>query len=244
MIKKLKQWIANPKRSYAEGVEIFEAVSSKKQKLDYLDFFRTGLSLPSVSQFDIHFTTLVNQLAFAQRSIQRNPEKFKDIAVSKPAKDAKPQDKATALQSEALEELPEEFAQDILRLKEIVPIMARVHAEMSISDIAPDKRAGLRNELIELDKERRAIWERIDKYNIDGEIEKTDEELQLEENLLLEGANIAKRIAQLRSNITRNTNSVKDFTKKGDKKKAAAAQARLDEYKRELSELEILLDEQ
>lgn len=245
MIRKLKQWIANPKRTYAEGVEIFEAVASKKQKLDYKDFFSTGLSLKSVSQFDIHFTTLVNQISFAQRSIQRNPDKLKDIPVldiyNNKIQNA---EHSISPAAGALDNMPEEFSQDILRLKEIVPIMARVHAEMSVSDIATDKRAGLRNELIELDKDRRAIWQRIDKYNTDGEIKKTEEELQIEENLLLEGANIAKRIAQLRSNITRNTTSVKDFTKKGDTKKAADAQARLDEYKKELSQLEMLLDEQ
>lgn len=244
MITILQNWLKNTKRDYSEGVQLFNNLANDQQKKDFANFFNEGLSSSNISQFDIRFTTLINQLSFTLRAIQRNPQLFKSIKTIDPKVAKKQPAETKSQQPVELDSLPEEFAQDILRLKEIVPIMARVHAEMSISDIAPDKRAGLRNELIELDKERRAIWERIDKYNIDGEIEKTDEELQLEENLLLEGANIAKRIAQLRSNITRNTNSVKDFTKKGDKKKAAAAQARLDEYKRELSELELLLDEQ
>src|SRR5690606_17795705 len=88
----------------------------------------------------------------------------------------------------ALNQLPPNFSPAVTRLKELVPYMAKVHADMA-AEIADDKRKLLRIQLVELDDERRRIWERIDNY-LQGNgqqesIDKSAEEKEVEENMLI-----------------------------------------------------------
>jgi hypothetical protein len=146
----------------------------------------------------------------------------------------------------ALNQLPPNFSPAVTRLKELVPYMAKVHADMA-AEIADDKRKLLRIQLVELDDERRRIWERIDNY-LQGNgqqesIDKSAEEKEVEENMLILGRDMARRIGQLRGYITRNQNSFNKFSKSGDKKKAASAKAKVEQYTKELNQLEAMFPE-
>src|SRR5690554_992739 len=143
----------------------------------------------------------------------------------------------------SLDQLPENFAPIRTRLKELVPYMAKVHADMA-AELADDKRAVLRKELIALDDERRAIWKRIDKFLAgipESNIEKEEAEKVLEQNMLVLGVDLAKRIGLLKSYIKRNTDSLKKHQAAGYEVKAASAQEKIDMYSKELAELEALI---
>lgn len=143
----------------------------------------------------------------------------------------------------SLDQLPENFAPIRTRLKELVPYMAKVHADMA-AELADDKRAVLRKELIALDDERRSIWNRIDKFLAgvpESKIEKDEAETHVEQNMLVLGVELAQRIGLLKSYIKRNTDSLKKHQAAGYEVKAASAQEKIDMYSKELSELEALL---
>lgn len=143
----------------------------------------------------------------------------------------------------SLDQLPENFAPIRTRLKELVPYMAKVHADMA-AELADDKRAVLRKELIALDDERRSIWNRIDKFLAgvpESKIEKDEAETHVEQNMLVLGVELAQRIGLLKSYIKRNTDSLKKHQAAGYEVKAASAQEKIDMYSKELAELEALL---
>lgn len=270
MVKKLRDWLENPKRKYSEGVEIFKAVASKKQLLDFSAFFQKGLEKEDIGQFDIHATTLVNQLTFSQTRLKHNKEEFERVSAivvggsldssahfnneasktDKSAELGKKVDTGTYKQGAGdgpndikPVKLPPELE---ARLKEIIPIMAKVHAEMANETLADDKRALLRKELITLDNERRAIWDRIDFYNENVapvDIKKSESEEEIEQNMFKLGADVKTRIDQLKLNIKRNTDSLEKYKKAKDEEKMKTSTERINMYMTELAELEGLFDE-
>lgn len=259
MIKKLNNWLQDSGRKYAEGVAMFAELGSQAQKENFLEYFQSGVELEKIGRYDSRFTILVNQLTIVRRRLQTDPAALAKAAKTASAKvlhisakaendkskDGKKQDIDPDKPPFDVNNLPEELTPSWARLKEIVPLMARVHADMSNEALADDKRGVLRVELINLDDERREIWSKIDQFQKDGLIDtlpKPDGEEQVEQNMLQLGAEIQREISNLRSNVTRNTNDVKKYAKAGDKDKEAKAQERLDAYKTQLAELEKLVN--
>lgn len=253
MLKEIQSWLSNPKRIYSEGLKYFNQFASLKQKESFGEFLN-AVDSQNIDQFDNdgRFPVLINQVVFCERRLKSSPEMFKQLTA--PGKTAKKRsainiDSGTSAKKEVsqvitdLNQLPENFSPVVTRLKELVPYMAKVHADMA-AEVADDKRAILRAELITLDDERRHIWERIDKYlaGIEGsKIEKDEVEKDVEQNMLLLGHDFAKKIGLLKSYITRNTNSLKKHQKAGNEKKAAASREKIEMYTKELKELQALL---
>lgn len=248
MISKLQNWLNNPKRKYTDGVAIFMTVATAQQKTNFATFFQSVDNGDKIDQFDIHFTTLVNQLAFSMRQIQSNPKLLEKLAATKAdePKADEPEGDNTPAPIDQTPPLPPEFEVHQERLKELIPLMARAHAEMADEKIADDKRATLRRELVEMDKERRSIWAEIDKYVEDGtapDTELSEEEIEVVENMMKLGAQTALRIGQLKGYITRNTEALQKHKESGKENLAATAQEKIDKYSAELAELEELLND-
>lgn len=256
MLKDIQKWLSNKNRKYSEGLAYFNKFASDKQKETFGKYLN-AVESDDISQFDNEgrFPLLINQVLFCERRLKSSPEQFtaskrkKQSAVNidglsgKGKKQTAPVDDTTKQAVTSLDQLPENFAPIRTRLKELIPYMAKVHADMA-AEIADDKRAELRRELIELDDERRAIWKRIDKFLAgipESNIEKEEAEKVLEQNMLVLGVDLAKRIGLLKSYITRNTESYKKHKAAGNEKKAATAQEKIDMYSKELAELEALL---
>lgn len=258
MLKEIQKWLANRNRKYSEGLAYFNKFASQKQK-DSFGKYLNAVKDDDISQYDTagRFPVLVNQVLFCERRIKSSPEQFIEAQSKKKVKKsavnteglfgkgkeqtflADPNEPAIS----SLDQLPENFAPIRTRLKELVPYMAKVHADMA-AEIADDKRAELRKELIALDDERRAIWVRIDKFLAGiqvSKIDKDDAEKEVEQNMLILGHDLAKKIGLLKSYITRNTESLKKHQAAGNEKKAATAQEKIDMYSKELAELEALL---
>ena len=254
MLKKIQNWLANPKREYAEGLKFFNDLANKEQEASFGKFLN-DVDQKEIAQFDPagRFSILINQVGFIERRVKASPEELK-IAQSvnikssgagtppvDPGKDDKSSEDS-GLKITDLSQLPEEFTQDVARLKEIVPLMAKIHADMA-AEIADDVRAGLRTQLVELDDERRAIWDRINKFMAEGEkgsIEKSQAEQTVEKNMFEFGKEVAEEMSKLKGYVTRNTNLAKKYTDESKKDKAADAQQRADEYAKQLADLEAL----
>jgi hypothetical protein len=240
MLTEIQKWLSNPKRKYADGLNYFNRFASKKQKESF-GAFLNDVDNDTVHQFggSGQFPILINQVVFVLQRIKTNPDLFKESMV-KP-QPVKRQEAARISEATSLSDIPDQFDAEKKRLKEIVPLMARIHADMSVDSLADDKRAVLRSDLITLDDERRAIWQKIDTGA--GTPEKSEEEKTVEKNMLELGRKSAQRIGSLRSYIRRNEDALKKHSAVGNKKKADNARIKIEEYKKELKELEAMFPE-
>lgn len=238
MIQKLNAWLGNPKRKYNDGVDLFNALASNVQKKNFKEYFEKGRGQVT-DQFDQKFTMLVNQVAFCQNRIKRDPQFFKQaiaiatndsdhIVDANKMVDAEPESSKT-------DKLPAILVPVRERIAEIVPIMAKLHAEMSQENLPDDKRMPIIQQLVKLDDERRACWAKIDSY------EPSEEEKVIEEKTIAMGADIQKRILQVKELISRAKSKAKEHSSKGKKELAAKAVKRGEEYRDELTQLELLI---
>lgn len=240
MLKNIQQWLSNPKRSYHTGLAYFKRFATPSQKTDFLEYLSSISDDETVDQFDGRFGVLINQLIFIERRIRSNPELFAEasatVEVAQPGK--KPSSGKISL-----DDLPESFAADRQRLKELVPLMAKLHADMA-NAVADDARFELVKQLVALDDERTAIWRRIDDYaaGSDISVDVPDDEASVRESALVLGAKLSKQRVQLQQNITRTEKSIRSHEKSGKTKLAESARKRLAAYKEELEKLEKLLD--
>lgn len=237
MITKINDWLSNPKRKYAAGLEIFQALASDKQKSNFKEYFEKEADQVK-EQFDIKFTILVNQIVFIQNRIKQDPQFFRQ-AVATATNDSDhivDANKMIDAESESSKtgELPKELGPIMNRIKEIVPLMAKLHADMS-NEPADDKRIPLIQELVKLDDERRAAWAQIDNY------QPSEEEKQIESKTIAMGADIQKRIGQLKENIARNEVAIKKHTANKKLSYAEKAKKAVETYTDELAQLELLV---
>lgn len=249
MLQTISNWLANPKRSYKEGLDIFQQLATDTQKKNFLQFLQAGAE-KEPTQFSSHFSILINQVVFIQKRIRLNPEALKQAATNLPnsgkSENSKPSQPDAPNATTNLNQLPEELSVPVARLKEMVPIMARIHAEMANEKLADDKRAELRRQLIHLDDERRKIWTIIDQFQQDHQIsvvDKSEEEKALDKNMIQVGIEVTNRITLVQQNIKRNTTSYNRYKKEGKTSQAESAKKRIEQYEAELKELQDLLNE-
>lgn len=240
MLTEIQKWLSNPKRKYAEGLDYFNRFASKKQKESFGDFLNEGNSESFQFGGSGRFPILINQVVFVLQRIKSNPDLYKDSQYLKPVGSSPEAPHKFSEATHAVGELPASFETEKMRLKEIVPLMARIHADMSVETLADDKRAVLRSQLIDLDDERRAIWAKIDTGEGSASFDKSEDERNVEMNMLELGRKSAQRIGSLRSYIRRNEEAAKKHEAAGNKKKAANAREKLEIYAKELKQLEAM----
>lgn len=254
MIDKIQKWLDNPKRDYHQGVEYFEKYASSSAKEKFLPYFKEINPDEKPEQFDSHFTILVNQVTFARLRLRTNPKAF--VAAiggsTSEQKSARVVNINTGNAGESpaapdaplrLEDLPKQFDPERERLKELVPLMASMHADLSRTDISDEDRAVLADELVKLDLERRSIWDRIDNYLREGEkaISPEDVDNEYSENDFVRGAQMAARVKRLKDNIRKNEAALEKHKESGKDHLVKRTEARLVAQKAELAELEPLL---
>ena len=77
MLKHIQTWLANPKRSYAEGLAIFEAAASADIKKKYLEYFQKNKN--ASGQFHPAYCLLINKVVQIEYKMNLNPDAFRDI---------------------------------------------------------------------------------------------------------------------------------------------------------------------
>lgn len=121
------------------------------------------------------------------------------------------------------------------RNREITPLMAKLHAEISVEKLHYKTRAKLVDELLMLDDERRANWDVIDDWS-QGKLTETPivkEALPYSDDKVIAGAQMARRVEALKENIARSTktaeNAERDVIKDNAIKRVTAYNAELEE---------------
>jgi len=79
MLKTIQTWLANPKRSFADGLAIFETAASDDIKKKYLQYFKDNQS--EAGQFDQALCMLTNKVAAIEMKIKISPDQFKDMTL-------------------------------------------------------------------------------------------------------------------------------------------------------------------
>ena len=77
MLKTIQEWLADPKRKYADGLAIFKTASSPDIKKKYGEYFSSVVGEPD--QFDMHYGMLVNKVSDIENKMRVNPDAFKNL---------------------------------------------------------------------------------------------------------------------------------------------------------------------
>ena len=77
MLKTIQTWLADPKRTFADGLAIFETAAGTDIKKKYLQYFKDNLS--EGDQFNPALCMLTNKVSVIENNIRTNPDQFKDM---------------------------------------------------------------------------------------------------------------------------------------------------------------------
>lgn len=163
--------------------------------------------------------------------------------------------------------LPAAMAKNYNRIKEIVPLMASLHGELSNESLTDEQRQDIATQLCDLDDEKRALWDAIDVWSettgvnasalrdstavatagapaevtaaAPGEVTDGAPGATATDGSLEAGAAIARRVLQVKQNITRSQAALNVANQEGNAKNIKSAQTRIDKYQAELTELQI-----
>jgi len=142
------------------------------------------------------------------------------------------------IQIVAFNDLPEELQKLYNRNKEITPIMASIHADISVEGLHHSTRKKLVKQLCELDEERRANWDKIDDWSEGKTVEFEVEKSPYSADLVIAGAQMLRRVDNLRENISRSKAAYEAADREVIKENAMK---RLTAYETELAELTLKL---
>lgn len=140
----------------------------------------------------------------------------------------------------AFKDMPAELQVKFERAKIITPLMGSLHSQISVPALNHKTREKLVKQLLELDDERREIWDAINDWSEGNEVaeDAKPEVAEYSADPIIAGAQIARRIERLKENIVR-SQATADTTEKETIKENALA--RVESYKAELAELEAKL---
>ena len=244
MFEQIQEWIKNPKRDYREGLGYFKQFATKQSKNSFQTYLEGVEDDEKIEQFDPRFTLLVNQVVFIEQRMKANPDAFAEAAKAETPKKVVKQEDDKVIDPPkqiTLDELPAEFCAERERLKDLIPLMAKIHAEMA-AEKADDKRLALVTELVKFDDERRAIWERINAGTPENVVIESPEDNEvINQNMLKLGMELTKKVKNLKEKITRNEDSHKKHIDGGKQKDADKALERITAYKAELATLEAIV---
>ena len=136
--------------------------------------------------------------------------------------------------------LPPEIRKLYDRVREITPVMASLHSEISVEKLHHSTRAKLVKQLTALDDERRSAWDVIDDWAEGKKVEFPEEKPAIEFSTddVVKGAQIVRRIGRLKENIARSQQTADTAKRKLIKENALK---RVEAYRAELEELENLI---
>jgi len=245
----IKQWLADRRRKYADGLALFNRYASSELKSKFGAYFNEVNSCPA---FDGHMTTLVNKLTVIDRDavVTQSVEKKASVGVvSVGNNQSKSSGKAAGKASDKTEtpavkitlaDLPDELQGRVKRIREITPLYAAAFTEMSSEAIQDKDRAELAKEVFNLWYERKSIWDELDGYakskNALLDVGFAQPE-PLPSNPLLDAMALAKRIERLKEKIARTEKAITMHSENGKENLRAAACERLGKFNKELADL-------
>ena len=282
----LEQWLTNPKRKYADGLALFNALATDALRTKYGQYLKDA-NPDEQHQFSQPMSILTNKLAQLRQMAQIKPEMFDGIEIITEKDDLEILDKNEEIKKlrdeindlngelddkdsdnvelkDILEEKEDQLEKLLAELKEleekrglqiverknlpkkmqalydrnreITPLMASLHAEISNESTPDEKRKELVEALCKLDDERRHNWDKIDDWAEGKDVKIAEPEKVLSDNdPIIAGMMMANRIIRLKENIKRSQESAASGKTELIRTNAAK---RVEVYKAELAELE------
>jgi hypothetical protein len=238
--QKITGWMMDG--SYVEGVALLEELRPKHEALPF--FKKVDESTPGQMHYDILKNRLQIELSDLLSHVEALAEKEGVLGLIKTSVatgNEQGQNEKTGLKiikSNSINEadLPEELKAVFARAKELTPLMASLHSELSNENLHADKAAELTSELIRLDDERTACWEKLDAW-AEGreEILLEDDPEDLPVDPLKRGVELASRINRLKENIARTKKTIENTDRENIRARNAL---KLKAYEQELSDLQ------
>ncbi len=138
-------------------------------------------------------------------------------------------------------DLPEEIQKLYDRVRVITPLMANIHAEISVEKLHHKTREKLVAQLYKLDDERRAAWDAIDDWS-EGKKTETPivkEALLYSDDKVIAGAQMSRRVESLKENIARSKKTAeaadREVIKENALKRVAAYETELEELLKQIT---------
>ena len=249
MVQKLKSWLANPKKNYAQGVDLYLKLRTDNK----FDKFFQEVKTPDNGS--IHFKMLVQRLANILRIEEAKPaskeEPVKEVDLNKaksinvdpislPEKFTKQFPKIDANPMVRIEELPEELQKEYLEvIQPLAKELAHFHEVAKVAQ-SDDERKEAINKAAELEDQKAEAWAKIDEWWKVNKLGEGQQENVPAGNSAKEAVEIAARIDDLKTNINRarkELDSIKDANKK------AAKASKITEWETELTQKSERLNE-
>ena len=201
---------------------------------------------------DIHYNMLNGKLGFISKTIQCNPLPYRDRLLAEFVTELSPAVKPTSsrVSTASVEkvrierpghgvkivdypDLPEKQRAEYDRIKQLVPIKAKLHSELSA---VPEEEAGdIADALCKIDDELRALWDDLDAWAYGHQSAQVK---AAETSSVSGGLELARREKRLRDNIRSNRGLVERYEAENNESKADAARKRLAKYEQEMEELQ------
>lgn len=249
VVEKLNQWLREPQRDYAEGLVLFDRLANKELVERYGAYFHGFSTALTGAQ---HKTLLLSKLQRIAENVSLNPLLYQQVlqaefvspspctassASSSPAPNPSVSSSYVALSGGKkkflVSDLPEDMSSKYARIKELVPLIAKLHADLSHAE--GEEASAIAGELCELDDERRRLWNELDAW-AEGK-EKAPDTVVIR-NDVAKGIELTRRLKRLKDNIRTNRLAAEKYQSEGNAEAAAKALERLARYDQELAALE------
>lgn len=275
-MKEVDKWLEDSKRCYALGVLLFDFFAPQTIRNKYIQFFNAvtepdpfslEMSMLINKLTDIQRKLMIAPDAFKNLDLNvlkdkidalRNVEKenpvdagyFQDLLEEVELLRDENEELESIIESNdkfvAFEDLPELIQKLFSDLKELRPLMASVHGNLSTcSD--NNARKALAEELCTLDEKRKEAWKQIDQWCKDEGVEIAKFEKKAiapeQKDPAHHILDLTKLIKNTKEAIRRAKESIFKFEEEGAANKAEKAKQRLAEKEVELKSLEKELDE-
>lgn len=137
------------------------------------------------------------------------------------------------------ESLPKSLQKAYTRIKEIAPLYASLHNDLTNTELSDEERKKLADQLCELDDERRKLWRSIDQW-AEGKasLELDEKRPEYSDNAVVRGYEMARQIKRLKENIRNSQTAAEKAQADGRQNVYENAMKRIQRYEAELKELE------
>lgn len=168
-----------------------------------------------------------------KKQVERNLEEIKQLRKEVDALNAP----GVKVVTEA--SLPKSLQKVYARIKEIAPLYACLHGELTSDTLTDEERKNVADQLCDLDDERRKLWRAIDQWaEGKGSLELDAKRPEYSDNAVVRGYEMARQMKRLKENI-RNSQSAAEKAKADGKQTVYDnAMKRIERYEAELKELE------
>jgi len=219
-------WLLNPKRSYADGVELLKSLKPKDA------MFFASVQNPSPDSY--HFRFLVSKLQNESRKMAQQPAKIQEVSniriidvPTKPATGSKTDKELSARFADHplidVRELPENLQSDFQTIKGLSREIARLHTMLKAAT-TDDERKSLLESLKESEAKQKELWASLDKWQADRKLPVVEPEKVNEKKIAEQALARARRIDTLKINISRATRELEKVTgKKAESRKEKIA---------------------